>query len=204
LDKVFEDRRTGGTKYRHLLPSQLEFILQLSLGLEYIHSQNLVHRDIKSGNVLISKSFHNGEPTVKWADFGLAKTTNLRGEFEMSGQRGTDLYWASEICNLWENSGRFEENNSNGKNVIITKISDVFSSGIVFFEFCTNGIHPFGNGLNQIRINLMQLNAYNMNRGGIIFNSFDCSHGIIYCSICRTKTKAESFCLQNDQNYVKG
>lgn len=162
LDKVYEDRRNGGEKYESLaLPSHLEFILQLSLGLEYIHCQNLVHRDIKSGNVLISKSSTDKNPLVKWADFGLVKTTSSRGEFEMSGKRGTDLYWAPEICNFWENAGRFGTN-SDCKRMIMTIMTDVFSSGIVFFEFCTEGVHPFGDGLTQIRTNLLQSNPYNL------------------------------------------
>ena len=73
-------------------------MLQLSLGLSYIHSQNIVHRDIKPENVLISTS--TGHVKMKLADFGLSKATTSRGVFEMSGGRGTENYWAPEIFAL--------------------------------------------------------------------------------------------------------
>ncbi len=43
-------------------------------GLKCIHSQNLIHRDIKPGNVLTSKS-PVGNPLAKEGDFGLSKKT---------------------------------------------------------------------------------------------------------------------------------
>ena len=43
---------------------------QIALGLKDIHSQNIVHRDIKHKNILLSDS--SKQPKVKIADFGLA------------------------------------------------------------------------------------------------------------------------------------
>ncbi|XP_046653942.1 serine/threonine-protein kinase/endoribonuclease ire-1-like [Daphnia pulicaria] len=68
------------------MPSDAEVLLQLATGLEHIHSMNIIHRDIKPGNILISKT----NPVVmKWADFGLSKPTNSRGSASLSGFRGT-------------------------------------------------------------------------------------------------------------------
>jgi len=168
LDKVFKEKE----KYQELLPNQLEFMLQLSLGLEYIHNQNLVHRDIKPGNVLISKcSNSTGQPLAKWADFGLSKTTDTRGIFDLSGQRGTKCYWAPEIHAFWENTrlNRYEMKIGDEDEKEITVMSDVFSSGCVFFEFCTGGVHPFGNGEAEINMNLIQSTPANLNG---IYNSY--------------------------------
>jgi len=162
LDKVFKEKE----KYHKILPSQLEFMLQLSLGLDYIHKKYLAHRDIKPGNVLISKRWNtSGEPLVKRADIGLSKATDARGNFYLSEPRGTKCYWAPEIHTMWENNRLNRYENKTGGNHVkeISSMSDVFASGCVFFEFCTGGVHPFGNGETEINVNLMQSTPINLN-----------------------------------------
>jgi serine/threonine protein kinase len=49
--------------------SQIKFILsELLLGLQHMHSQNILHRDLKSGNI-----FYKNDGSVVLADFGLSK-----------------------------------------------------------------------------------------------------------------------------------
>lgn len=157
LDKVYGDPEN----YRELVPNQLEFMLQLSFGLEYIHNQNLIHCNIKPHNVLISNS-SVGNTLAKWGGFGLSMTTT-RGECILSRPWGTYLYWAPEIWKMWKNNYDRLENSSTDKKVV-TIMSDVFSTGCVFFEFCTDGIHPFGDGEFEIKTNLSieQSNPYNL------------------------------------------
>ncbi|RIA83270.1 kinase-like domain-containing protein, partial [Glomus cerebriforme] len=47
-------------------------IKQMALGLAYIHQENIIHRDLKSMNILLTK---NNE--VKISDFGLSKVKNI-------------------------------------------------------------------------------------------------------------------------------
>ena len=81
LDQIFLDpKKYNGPN----LPHYTTVVLQLAEGLEYIHSKNLIHRDIKPGNVLIYVDSTDGKITMKWADFGLSRTVNERGTYTMS------------------------------------------------------------------------------------------------------------------------
>ena len=48
-------------------------LFQILCALKYIHSANVIHRDLKPGNILI-----NGECDIKICDFGLARAINPR------------------------------------------------------------------------------------------------------------------------------
>ncbi|KAF2294015.1 hypothetical protein GH714_006420 [Hevea brasiliensis] len=65
---------------------------QILLGLNYLHERSIVHRDIKCANVLVDE---NG--SVKIADFGLAKVTELNALMQSS--KGTPYWMAPEVVN---------------------------------------------------------------------------------------------------------
>ncbi len=140
-------------------------MLQLSLGLDYIHRQNIVHRDIKPGNVLISSPL-GGEVVMKWSDFGLSKATTAYGrEYSVSGKRGTESYWAPEIHALKESDrllNHHQADNDVEKPILLTIMSDVFACALVFFKFITRGVHPFGNTNEEIIKNICQANPTNL------------------------------------------
>jgi serine/threonine protein kinase len=60
------------------------------LGLEYLHSRNIIHRDIKLDNILLSDKFR-----AKIADFGISRI-NPEGNV-LFEQCGTPAYLAPEI-----------------------------------------------------------------------------------------------------------
>ncbi|XP_042443834.1 mitogen-activated protein kinase 4-like [Zingiber officinale] len=67
------------------------FIFQLLRGLKYLHSANVIHRDLKPGNLLV-----NSDCELKIGDFGLARTKSPRGE-GMNGYVVTRWYRAPEL-----------------------------------------------------------------------------------------------------------
>jgi serine/threonine protein kinase len=51
----------------------VNLLVQISEGIEYIHQQGIIHRDIKPQNILLTKE---GDETIaKICDFGIAKYT---------------------------------------------------------------------------------------------------------------------------------
>ncbi|KAK9217965.1 hypothetical protein WN943_006597 [Citrus x changshan-huyou] len=77
----------------HLMDSQVSaYTRQILNGLNYLHEQNVVHRDIKCANILVDAS-----GSVKLADFGLAKATTMN---DVKSCKGTPFWMAPEVVNL--------------------------------------------------------------------------------------------------------
>ena len=53
---------------------------QLLLASQFLHSCGVIHRDIKSANILIKTNQETGEKTVKLADFGCARVASTNGD----------------------------------------------------------------------------------------------------------------------------
>ncbi|XP_054475277.1 interleukin-1 receptor-associated kinase 4 isoform X2 [Anoplopoma fimbria] len=90
-------------------------------GLEYLHSNHHIHRDVKSANILLDEKF-----VSKISDFGLTRASAKRTSTTMMTERivGTRAYMAPEAL-------RGE----------ITPRSDVFSFGVVLLEILS-GLPP--------------------------------------------------------------
>ncbi|XP_070762860.1 interleukin-1 receptor-associated kinase 4 isoform X2 [Enoplosus armatus] len=93
----------------------------IARGLEYLHSNHHIHRDVKSANILLDEEF-----VAKISDFGLTRASAKRTSTTMMTERivGTRAYMAPEAL-------RGE----------ITPRSDVFSFGVVLLELLS-GLPP--------------------------------------------------------------
>ncbi|EQC28306.1 TKL protein kinase [Saprolegnia diclina VS20] len=72
------------------LTSKLEIAHQVSMALDYMHSLELVHRDIKAKNVVLNAQF-----VAKLCDFGISRPTCLTAT--MTINKGTVAYMAPEV-----------------------------------------------------------------------------------------------------------
>lgn len=124
-------------------------------GLEYIHEQRVVHRDLKPMNIFI-----DSQKMPKIGDFGLAAASQATVEGHnlathiagpMSKGIGTIFYIAPEL----------DETKASGK---YSAKADMFALGVIFFEMC----FPFKTSTE--RINWLQ----SINRdGSILPNRFE-------------------------------
>lgn len=100
-----------------LQPDEVRVIAQqVAAGLEHAHSQGLVHRDLKPGN-LIQRS----DGTIKIADFGIARGSHGTELTEAGTILGTAAYLAPEQAE----GGR------------VTPRTDLYSLGVVLYELLT-------------------------------------------------------------------
>nr|GMC99484.1 serine/threonine-protein kinase STY8-like [Ipomoea batatas] len=108
---------------RRKLPFKVvvQLALDLARGLSYLHSKKIVHRDVKTENMLLDR-----HRTVKIADFGVARV-EASNPNDMTGETGTLGYMAPEVLN---------GNPYNRK-------CDVYSFGICLWEiYCCDMPYP--------------------------------------------------------------
>ena len=99
----------------------IEWIEQLARGLKSAHDMNIIHRDIKTENVMISK-----DGRLKIMDFGLAKLNSEAGLTKTNTSLGTLSYMSPEQAQAIPADHR----------------CDIWSLGIVFYEILTGEL-PF-------------------------------------------------------------
>ncbi|XP_070613524.1 serine/threonine-protein kinase Nek1 isoform X15 [Erythrolamprus reginae] len=93
----------------------MDWFVQICLALKHVHDRKILHRDIKSQNIFLTK-----DGTIQLGDFGIARVLNSTVELARTCI-GTPYYLSPEIC---------ENKPYNNK-------SDMWALGCVLYEMCT-------------------------------------------------------------------
>lgn len=126
LDKHLKVTRTLPIDY------VVALAIQVGFGLMYAHSQGVVHRDIKPGNIVaLHPDVLPAEGTVKVVDFGIAKLMQSEDgqiqELTRTGEIfGSPIYMSPEQC----------------RGTAVDQRADIYSLGCVLYE-CLTGLPPF-------------------------------------------------------------
>ena len=112
----------------------LNYFIQICLGLKYIHEHKIIHRDLKTQNIFITK-----KKEIKLGDFGIAK--NLKKTLDKAHTIiGTPYYFSPELIN----------------NEPYDYKTDIWSLGIVLYELCCLKLPFQGNNIAQLSMKILK------------------------------------------------
>ena len=120
---------------KYSIVEKMRMLKEIASAMKYLHSLNVIHRDLKPQNVLITD---NEETRVM--DFGLSKLA-LGTELTQTVRVGTSVFMAPEVL-----SGYYDE-----------KV-DVFSFGIMMYVVLTEKWKPYG---EEMSVNGVELRVKN-------------------------------------------
>ncbi len=105
-----------------------EIFRQVLSGLAHAHNHNVIHRDLKPGNIMLEYGGSDTGCRIKLIDFGLARL-NLESEASNTASNtiiGSPLYMSPEQC----------------RGSKVDQLSDIYSLGCIMYE-CLAGRVPF-------------------------------------------------------------
>ena len=112
------------TLVRFSLLRALHYSCGIAAGMAYVHARGIMHRDLKSGNLLLDAAREH----IKVGDFGVARHLNPLGDDSMTAETGTYRWMAPEVI-------------THAKQYDMRV--DVYSFAIVLWEMLTGEL-PYG------------------------------------------------------------
>lgn len=114
----------------------LNYTIQIAEALKVAHSKHIVHRDIKSQNIMVTR-----DDRIKVTDFGIARVADNTTVTATNAVMGSVHYFSPEQA----------------RGAKVDNRSDIYSLGIVLFEMLTGRL-PF-DADNPVSVALMQVQS---------------------------------------------
>lgn len=145
-------------KYRGPPLSAHTILLQISQGLQHLHSLGVIHRGLKPNNVLICTNAQTNPQLekkiqIKLSDFGVMAGSSSGDSWPCSDRDSVEGWLAPEQIKTLGLSTRavttaagstLQRQKSSAQLQLLTPAVDVFALGCLFFCVLTSGQHPFG------------------------------------------------------------
>lgn len=109
----------------------IHIMTQLAEGVLYAHQNNIIHRDLKSQNIMITD-----DQVVKITDFGIALSSNEADMTQTNTIMGSVHYLAPELA----------------RGNLATERSDIYALGIILYELLTGDVPFKGEGAVNIAL----------------------------------------------------
>lgn len=118
-----------------------KIICHLFSSLAYLHSRNIVHRDIKADNIMID--VRDGQTKIKIIDFGYACRMDVNHNNELFCTYGDDRFYGTKVYMAPERFWNYEVDGADTFDTLIEDNpdwwakGDVYAMGIVIYELAT-------------------------------------------------------------------
>ena len=134
------------------LKQKLLFIYEIALGLEYMYNSycKILHRDIKSSNILLDENLH-----CKICDFGMSKCLNMDNNSENNSNNMSTNYQTNSQSTLFWMSPEYLCDG------IINDKCDIYSFGILIWEIFMEDTSPYKN---------ININDYFLGNKEVVYN----------------------------------